>query len=123
MGDSTNLTFNVSRGNGASDLVVAGGISYTDPFSALDADPVSGNTVFRSEPSLGWETGGVVWNGNGIIVLGGSSSYYGNTTINGGTLQVGMGGAAACAARLRTACARHVRPHGFGAERLEQHHR
>jgi fibronectin-binding autotransporter adhesin len=95
VGDSTDLTFNVSRGSGASDLIVAGGISYTDPFSALDADPVSGNTVFRSQPSLGWETGGVVWNGNGIIVLGGNSYYYGNTAINGGTLQVGMGGAAA----------------------------
>ena len=63
--------FNVTRGSGAVDLYVS---------SALTS----------------WTAGaGLTVQGNGFTVLTGSSNYTGGTTINGGTLQMGLGDSAA----------------------------
>jgi fibronectin-binding autotransporter adhesin len=64
----SNNVFNVSRGSGAADLLI------------------SGNLVYQAG-------GGLTFNGNGITVLTGSDNYQGTTTIGGGTLQFGNGGA------------------------------
>ena len=58
--------FNVTRGPGAVDLLITSNII---------------DTTFNPTTPL-------VKNGNGILVLAGSSNYSGGTTINGGTLQM-----------------------------------
>ncbi len=62
--NSTAATFNVARGTGIADLVVAGGL---------------------------WNTGTITKTGNGILNLAGDSSYSGPTTINGGRMLLGTG--------------------------------
>jgi fibronectin-binding autotransporter adhesin len=67
--DGTNgIVYNVTRGSAAADLVISGNIIN----SAGGA--------------------GITLNGNGIMVLSGSSNYNGATTVNGGTLAIGSGG-------------------------------
>jgi fibronectin-binding autotransporter adhesin len=55
------ITFNVQRGSATSDLNVAGALLNTGAF-------------------------GILKNGPGVMVLGGTNTYTGQTTVNGGTL-------------------------------------
>ncbi len=74
--------------------------SYIDNGLASTASVLTvienGNTTFagtlRDAPSAGNGTLALTVSGNGVLTLGGTNSYSGNTTVSGGTLQLTKGG-------------------------------
>ncbi len=102
------ITFNLTRGSAAADLIVSGGI--------LNAAGGAGITL----------------NGNGIMVLGGADTYNGPTAIEGGLLQLAnpsaLGGGAlvvqrrhAGSCRVQCQCGRPQRRRGSGYQQRHQY--
>ena len=65
--------------------------------AVLTLSPTSGSTIFSGGILSGGTNGAIslVLNGAGTQVLAGNNTYNGTTTISGGTLQIGNGGARA----------------------------
>ena len=61
--------------------------------STLTLSPTSGTSTFNGVIQSGAGTVGVTVSGTGTMVLAGSNTYTGPTTISSGTLQIGSGGA------------------------------
>ena len=61
--------------------------------STLTLAPTSGTSTFNGVIQSGAGTVGVTVSGTGTMVLAGSNTYTGPTTISSGTLQIGSGGA------------------------------
>jgi autotransporter-associated beta strand protein len=90
---SANLAFNGGT------LQYTGGNGGTDHGATLNAGggtvqvTSSATTLLLSSPIVGSSGGGLTSSGSGTLVLSGANTYNGNTTISGGILQVGNGGA------------------------------
>ena len=92
-------TMSISTAGGAQSQIVAAAAFGNVGINA-NGLPVSFNLARGSDPAVNlnvaapvWNTGSVLLGGNGILELSANNSYNGGTTINGGTLQVGGGGA------------------------------
>ncbi len=87
--------------NGASSTVTFGALAgtYSGSLTFNGAATLSGNTTLQvySPTTINGSIGGgnvLTMGGPGLLVLGGSdSTYFGGTTVNGGTLQLTNGGA------------------------------
>ena len=85
-GNATLQWFGSNTQDVSSRIVMANGVAAT-----FDTN---GNNVVLGSSIGGNGSASLVKAGSGMLALGGNNTYSGGTTINGGTLQVGNGGAA-----------------------------
>ena len=89
-GPTTITAGTLQIGNGGTTGSINGTSSVTDN-GLLEFDLSSGTTNFTAAIS---GSGGLTQNGESLLILSGSNTYSGPTTISEGTLQVGSGGTA-----------------------------
>jgi fibronectin-binding autotransporter adhesin len=88
-GGTTITSGALQLGDGATAGSIVGNVA--DNGTLVFDEPGTGNTTFAGNISDG---GGLTQNGPGTVILTGTSTYTGQTTINQGTLQIGNGGTA-----------------------------
>ncbi len=94
------ITFDVSSGNAQINLTNSGNVTINDYISILLNDNLelnsSGTGILQINSGIGG-TGGLIKNGSGYVILNRTQNaqvnyFSGDTVVNAGTLQIGIGG-------------------------------